>query len=190
MIEVWTRQHADVLKELNTSGRHWGSREFVETGMPEYRAFTIECYDWLAKNCPLPKAEGLPADALPVWVQTDRDATYFAGDDGVVMKLLVDENLVCGINVAKWGIIQNFGYVPLDEADRLRHVRMLKDCGINDVKAYTTPFYPEIKAEILASWPRLFDRSVRSDSELEYGIMREIRAEWISEVLHDKRTAI
>lgn len=182
MIEVWTRQHADVLRKLNGEGRHWGSREFVETGMPEYRGFTVECYNWLAEHCPLPKADGIPENALPVWVQTNPDAAYFAGDDGVVLKLRVDESLVCGINVAKWGIIQNFGYIPLNEADRLRHVRKLKDMGINDVKAYTTPFYPEIKAEILSSWPRLFDKSVKSDSELEYGIMREIRGEWIEEI--------
>ena len=197
MITVWTRQHVDVLKELKKSGRHAGSRDFVEPLMPEYRQFTIDCYEWLAKNVPLPWPEfqgnanegELPVcgmmheDELPVWVQTDPDATYYAGDDGVVLRLRVDESLVCGVNVAKWGIIQNFGYIPLNEADRLRHVRMLKDLGINDVKAYTTPFYPEVKAEILASWPRLFDRSVKSDSDLEYGIMREIRSEWIEEII-------
>lgn len=179
MIEVWTRQHLDVLKELNTVGRHWGRREFIETGMPEYRDFTIVCTEWLIRNCPLPPAEGVPDDAFPVWVQTNPEATYFAGDDGVVLKLLVDEKLICGVNVAKWGIIQNFGYIPLDEADRIRHVHQLRDLGISDIKAFTTPFYPEVKAEIVSSWPRLFDKSVKSDSELEYGIMREIRREWI-----------
>ena len=181
MITVWTRQHKNVLEELEKNGRHAGHEEFVEPLMPEYRQFTIDCYKWLSENAPLPD----PANAgeLPVWVQTDPDATYFPGDDGVILKMRVDESLICGVNVAKWGIIQNFGYIPLDETDRLRHIRMLKDYGISDIKAYTTPFYPEVRAEILASWPRLFDKNVKSGSELEYGIMREIRSEWIEDIM-------
>ena len=77
----------------------------------------------------------------------------------------------------------NYSYIPADEADARRHRQLLRDYGTNDAKAYMTQFYPDIKREIVASWPRLFDESVKLGNDLKYGTIWELRKEWIDKVI-------
>ena len=55
--------------------------------------------------------------------------------------------------------------------------------GISDVKACTTRFYPELRREIEESWLRLFDESIQLGNDLAYGLIWEIREEWIVRVI-------
>ena len=43
-------------------------------------------------------------------------------------------------------------------------------------------FYPQIKREIIDSWDRLFDDSIKVNSDQRYGLIWEIRKEWIVSV--------
>ena len=40
-------------------------------------------------------------------------------------------------------------------------------------------FYPELKEEIVRSWDRLFDDSVQLGNSSAYGVLWEIRREWV-----------
>ena len=53
----------------------------------------------------------------------------------------------------------------------------------SDTQAYMSRFYPQIKREIIDSWDRLFDDSVHLNSDQRYGIIWEIKKEWVSAVL-------
>ncbi|MBR0332133.1 MAG: DUF3841 domain-containing protein, partial [Alistipes sp.] len=39
------------------------------------------------------------------------------------------------VNIAKWGAMLNYSYLPADEADHKRHQKLLRDYGVSDVKA-------------------------------------------------------
>jgi hypothetical protein len=44
-------------------------------------------------------------------------------------------------------------------------------------------FYPDIRRKIVSSWDRLFDDTVKSGSSNAYGLMWEVRKEWVQNVI-------
>ena len=179
-ITVWTRQHENILQTLEQHGRHTAKREYV-LGNEDARLMLF-CYDWLVQHHPCPHLR--PADGdYPVWLSLQRDAAMLPSPGSVILELEVDEELVTYINIAKWGAINNFSYIPSDEADARRHRKLLADYGTGDAKACMTQFYPELKREIIASWDRLWDESIRLGNDFAYGLIWEVRKEWIRNII-------
>lgn len=180
-ITVWTKQHEDVLEELDRTGRHIASADYIRRDLKDDAPLVLETYDWLSSHSPA--AGDRPADAqYPVWVSYSGDATMLPGPGFVILELEIEEHLITDVNIAKWGTILNYSYIPRDEADGKRHKRLLADYGVSDAKAYMTPFYPQIKAEIIQSWDRLFDDSVRLGNDSAYGTIWEVRKKWIKKI--------
>ena len=103
-------------------------------------------------------------------------------ENEVVLELTLDDSLITLINVTKWGMILNYSYIPQDEADAKAHQEMLELYGTSDAQAVMTPFYPQIRREVIASWSRLFDDSVLAENSCYYGTIWEIRKEWITDI--------
>lgn len=181
-MKVWTKQHKNVWKELEETGRYIVSKQYVGADMQEYRSMFMEIYDWLTKTSP--GYDKKPQDVkYPVWVSLESGRTMMPEDGYVVLELEIDPEMITRINVGKWGMILNFSYIPLDEADAKKHQEKMQLYGVDDVKAVMTNFYPELKREIWNSWDRLFDETVKIGNDLCYGMIWEIKKEWITKVI-------
>ena len=181
-IRVWTKQHKSVLDTLQQTGRYTAKREFIKMDMGEHAGIVLEAYEWLAKNGP--DAHTRPADVeFPVWVSFSQERTMLLSEGAVLLELEIDPVLITSINIAKWGCILNYSYIPANEADAARHQKLLADYRISDAKAYMSQFYPEIKREIVNSWNRLFDDSVKVGNDTRYGNVWELRREWIRNIV-------
>lgn len=180
-IKVWTRQHRSVLETLEREGCYRAQRAFIRMDLQEHADLVLEAYDWLVRSCP--DAANRPAEVeYPVWVSFRQDATMLPDENTVILELELEEDQITRVNIAKWGAILNYSYIPADEADAKRHKKLLQDYGVSDAKAFMTQFYPEIKREILHSWQRLFDESVQLGNDLCYGIIWEVKKQWITAV--------
>lgn len=180
-IRVWTRQHRSVLETLEQTGRYCAKRDFIRMDLQEHADLVLEAYDWLVRNCP--DAQHRPADVeYPVWVSFRQDATMLPDEHTVILALELEESRITRVNIAKWGAILNYSYIPADEADKRRHQKLLQDYGVSDAKAFMSRFYPGIKREIMDSWRRLFDDSVQLGNALCYGIIWEVKRQWITDV--------
>lgn len=181
---VYTKQRKEILKELDEKGYHVTSANHVAVEWKEDTKIVLEVYDWLVKH--VPSRESKPDYALyPVWVSLSHEATMLLDDQSVVLELAVDPSLITKINIFKWGKILNYSYIPENEADARVHSEMLELYGVSDMKAYMTPFYPDIKREIVGSWKRLFDDTVTLGNEECYGILWEIKKEWVVNVYQE-----
>ena len=175
LISVWTKQHRSVAETLRQTGRYTAKRAYVQADLQDCAPLVLTPYDWLAARIP-----GRPADAeYPVWLSFQNDAVMLPDENSVVLALRMDPEKITRINIAKWGAILNYAYLPADPADSARHAALLRNCGVSDAKAVMTRFYPELRAEILSSWDRLFDDRVQLGNDFAYGITRELRQEWI-----------
>ena len=105
------------------------------------------------------------------------------GPDTAILELSLDPELITPINIAKWGAMLNYSYLPADEADRRQHQKLLASLGISDARAFMTPFYPEVRGQILDSWQRLFDDTVQLGNDFAYGTIWEVRSEWVTNLL-------
>lgn len=180
-IHVWTKQHKAVLEQLERDGRYVAKRRYVQNDLGEQAEIMAKVYDVLVANHP--KLNEKPEDAeVPVWVSFEHERTMMVTPDFVILELELDENLITKININKWGQVMNYGYLPLDKEDQKRHVEFMKNCGTSDAKAVMSNFYPELKREIVESWTRLFDDSVKFGSDASYGLIWEVTRDMLVNV--------
>lgn len=181
-IKVWTKQNEKVLEELYETGRYTAKKEYIMKDLQEHADLVLETYEWLTKNSPGAKEKPLDVQ-FPVWVSFQENATMMPSEGAVILELEVEEESITRVNIAKWGTILNYGYIPADEADEKRHKQLLKDYGTSDTKAYMSRFYPQIKQEIKESWKRLFDCQILVGNDWNYGNIWEIRKEWVTKII-------
>ena len=175
-IHVWTKQHIKVLENLKKTGRHVATSEAIHKS--EEAMTMIDAYDWLQKT--IPDQKNRPKDAdYPIWVCLQKEMLTLPTPDTVILELTVNEELLTYLNVAKWGAVNNCSYIPLNEEDEKRHKEMMAAYGVTDLKACTSRFYPELKKEIVDSWDRVFDDQIQLGNDYAYGLLWEIKEEWI-----------
>ena len=182
-IKVWTKQNAAVADILERQGRYIVKEEYIGADLdPQHRGFVLDIYRWLADNTP--GAESRPADvSYPVWVSYRKEGVMLPEEGFVILELELDPAMITPVNIAKWGSIMNYSYLPKDEKDAARHKQLLRDIGVTDARAYMSRFYPEIKEEIRRSWKRLFDDSVILQQDRSvYGNIWEVRSEWVTQI--------
>ena len=182
-IKVWTKQNAAVADILEHEGRYIVKEEYIGTDLDaQHRGFVLDIYRWLADNTP--GVETRPADvSYPVWVSYRKESVMLPEEGFVILELELDPAMITPVNIAKWGSIMNYSYLPKDEKDSARHKQLLRDIGVTDARAYMSRFYPEIKEEIRRSWKRLFDDSVILQQDRSvYGNIWEVRSEWVTQI--------
>ena len=178
MLTVWTKQHVSVLEELESTGRYIARQAYIAKDLEEHAGLVLQAYDWLVTRAALRYPR--PADvSYPVWLSYSREATMMPTPGSVMLELSIDESLIMPVNIGKWGTILNFSYIPADEADRRAHEDLLSSMGVYDAKAFMTPFYPELKRQVIDSWDRLFDPEVIVNNTDAYGTVWELRREWL-----------
>ena len=77
-ITVWSKQHENVWKVLQETGRYTVKREYIIKDLKEHSGLVLDTYEWLVKNGP--DYGNKPADVeFPVWVSFRQDATMLPG---------------------------------------------------------------------------------------------------------------
>ncbi len=177
-IPVWTRQGAAIETELRRTGRYIARRERIAEALGEDARFFLTQYDWLRREAArrLPPPEGA---GYPIWVSLRPESALPPEKGSILLALHVAEEALLPVDIARWSRILDGAYLAAGEEDLAAHRERLAMYGCDDARAVTTPFYPELKREIMASWPRLFD--VPGDGRV--GLIWEIRADQIGEMI-------
>ena len=181
-IVVWTKQNENVIKELGKFGRYTAKQEYIVKDLDKHAHLVLEVYDWLVKNTP--NASEKPYDVeYPIWLSLNKEATMLASAGTVILELEIEPPLMTMIDINKWGTILNYSYIPTDEQDAKKHAQLLAQYRVSDTKAYMSNFYPQIKRKIIDSWNRLFDYSIILGNDKKYGIIWEVRREWVTQII-------
>ena len=176
---VWTKQHQSVWEIIQRDGVYHATGDRIFRN--EDSQLMKDAYNWLAGS--IPHAGEKPRGAAyPIWLSFSHAGTMLLTPDTLLLELEVPVDLITNINIAKWGTILNCSYIPKDEADALRHRRLLADYNTSDVRACMTAFFPQIRREIQDSWLRLFDPDIQVGSPECYGTIWEVRKEWVRTV--------
>jgi hypothetical protein len=179
-VKVWTKQHADILSDLEKSGRYIVKKEYIHQKMGEHAQLYFEVYNWYRKAAE--KIVLAPGDVeYPIWVSLNENEKIGNSGGNVLLEIEVDEDILITMDMDKWGRIVNYMYIPKSEADQEEHDRMLENYNTNDCSAYMSPFFPVIKKKIQKSWDRLFDDSYTL-TPVRVGTIWELRKEWITNI--------
>ena len=181
-ITVWTKQNIAVLDQLQSSGRFIAEERYIRRELGDTAPIMLYVYRWLADHVHI--AGEKPADAVyPVWVSFDRDATMMAEPGYVVIELSLDTEKIAAIDILKWTTITNYSYIAADEEDEQAHNSLLTESGTDNIRAVMTQFYPEVRDRIISSWDRLFEPPARPGDQGTYGLIWEVKSEWIQKTI-------
>ncbi len=182
-LTVWTKQNEAVLEQLEANGRFTADPRYIRRELEDTADTMLYIYRWLAEHMPAPADHSRSEDVnYPVWVTFTRDAVMMPEPGYVILGLRLDRSLITAIDIIKWTKITNYSYIPADEADEREHNEMLRLMGINNAAAVMTGFYPEVREKIIRSWDRLFEPPA-SPGPGSYGLIREVREEWIQQII-------
>lgn len=181
-ITVWTKQNNAVLDQLDSNGRFIADERYIRRELGDTAPVMLYIYGWLSDHVPI--AGNKPEDAVyPVWVSFDRDATMMAEPGYAILELSLDTDKIVAIDILKWTTITNYSYIAVDEEDEREHNRLLEESGTDNARAVMTQFYPELRNRIIHSWDRLFDPPAIPGDQGTYGLIWEVRSEWITRII-------
>ncbi len=179
-VKVWTKQHKDILKDLNDNGRYIVKKQYIENKMEDHSDLYFNSYNWFRNRAK--EIVPVPDDVeFPIWVSVTEESKIPNSEGNVLLEIEVDEDLLITMDLDKWGYIVNYMYIPKDKEDEENHAKILKSYGIDDTRGYMSNFYPNIKNKIVKSWERLFDDSIIL-SDARVGTLWEIKKEWITKI--------
>ena len=181
-LRVWTKQHQDVWKVLEEEGRYISKKEYIVQKMEDISGLYLEAYTWYSSRAAaiVPRP---PDVKFPIWVSLG-EAPVLGNDPGTLMlELEVPKDRLVAVDYDKWGYAINLLYLPAGPADEAEHEKMLKSYGVDDIEAYTSPFYPMIKKKIIKSWDAVFVTDRQAQDSAQVGTLWEIRKEWVKQVI-------
>lgn len=184
---LWTRQHKNVLNELEEKGVYRVKKEYIQEKMDTISDYYFKLYNWYVKRAEIivPRPDGA---IYPIWLSTSSELMLQPTKGTVILELEVDRNLVVITDSNKWGYIVNYFYLPIDDDDEIRHDKEMVKYGIRDESALIMGdkgnFYPLLRNEIIHSWERLFSECDEK-SPLAQATMWEIRKEWVVDAIYD-----
>lgn len=180
-VKVWTKQHEGILQVLDQTGRFLAQKTYIQQKMEDHAPLYLGVYEWYFHRAS--KIVPPPVDAkYPIWVSLSKEERIANSEGNVILEVELAEEQLLIVDLLKWGNIVNHLYIPKDLADQKEHARMLNTYGIDDVTAFMTPFYPNIKRKIEQSHDRLFD-DTSVLGERKVGTIWEIRKEWITKII-------
>jgi len=178
---LWTAQAQIVLDTIEKNGVYMVKREFILQKYQSMSNLFLKPYDWFVSRAS--KIVPLPQGAqYAIWVYSDPNMISNYGPGDAIVEIEAPKEKVIMFDEGKWLKILNLSYIPADPEDDARFKKTVRDNGLShDSQAYTTNFYPILKREIIKSWDRLFDESIRL-SEFRMGALWELKNEWIIKV--------
>ena len=101
--------------------------------------------------------------------------------------ITVPKDEVIYFDGAKWDLVLNNQYVPLDKEDAKRFENVLKKCGADKVynifECKYDGIFDDIREEIVSSWERIFDITDRSEFVVQANLW-QIKKEWVKHIVY------
>ena len=180
-IKLHTRQHKNVLEELDKYGVYRVKKEYILEKMDTISDYYLSLYQWYGRNAAkiVPRPEGV---IYPIWLSTSEELMLQPTEDTIIFEIEVDRKDVIYTDGNKWDYVVNYFYLPVDHEDEERHNNELEKFGISDESSLITGdngnFYPLLKNKIIKSWERLFEPFDEKSSPSQATIW-EIKKEWV-----------
>ncbi|MBP8654653.1 MAG: DUF3841 domain-containing protein [Proteocatella sp.] len=185
-MKLWTRQHKNVVNQLNEHGVYRVRKEYILDKMDTISDYYLNLYDWYSRNASkiVPRPEGV---IYPIWLSVSHEMMLQPTEGTVILEIEADRSEVIITDMDKWGYIVNYFYLPLDSEDEEKHNEELRRFGISNelslINGDNGNFYPLLKNKVIKSWERLFE-PFDNQSALLQATMWEIRKEQVVNIIH------
>ena len=154
-ITLYASQADPVIEAIERNGVCYSKEAYVRKKYQESAKIFTTAYSWFVRE--MEKYVKKPDGAeYPYWAFREAyNVDQSMGGNFLTLEVPLDEVLL--FDMYDWSRILCLQYMGKNEADEKEFRRMLSDYGIKrECDVVLTRFYPELKAQVLESWKRLF----------------------------------
>ena len=110
-VRLWTRQHKNILDELEKHGTYRVKKEYIAEKMDTFSNYYLSLYEWYGKNAEklVPRPDGV---IYPIWLSTSSDMMLQPTEDTVILEIEVDKKDIIYTDLERWGYVVNYFYLP------------------------------------------------------------------------------
>ena len=184
-ITLWTRQVSEIMKEIEENGIYKVKEEYIRKKNDTISDYYLSLYKWFTREAKK-YIEVADKYLYPIWFNVSDEFRLRPVEGTVTLKLKIPSKDLLLCNYDAWGYAVNYFYVPLNEADKLRHKEELVKYGLtSDDELFLTSkgnFYTLLKREVEKSWERIFTLKPTDMKACLVATTWEIKKEWIEEV--------
>lgn len=184
-VTLFTRQHHDAKKILEKNGVFRMKPEWIMRKYGDISDHYMKSYDWLthASAKRVPKPAGV---TYPIWCNISEDYMLRAAPGESIFKLSINKDRIIYFESAKWDLVLNQMYIPIDAEDRKAFQEELHKRGIaNEFVLFSRDvarFHPDLINRVRTSWDRVFSIQDWNIFNVQANIW-EFRAEDVQEIL-------
>lgn len=185
-VNLYTRQHGNSLYELKNKGIIQNKILYVSLHMRDISDFFLEKYDCFVKMASkrVPKPDDI---SYPIWCSVSKGNCLKPIEKEVVYAITVPKDEVIYFDGAKWDLVLNNQYVPLDKDDAKRFEKELVkrriDNSFNIFDRKYDEMFDNLREEIVNSWERIFEITDRSEFVVQANLW-QIKEEWIKHIIY------
>lgn len=184
-VTLYTRQHENSLYELDKKGIITNKEIYVRMHMRDISDFFLEKYRLFVKMAEkiVPRDE---ATEYPIWCTVSKKYCLRPIDKEVVYELEVPKEEIIYFDGAKWDLVLNNLYIPIDKEDGENFSNEIAKLGVTDSFSFIDGkykgMYPEIEKKIRDSWQRIFIIDQFSEISIQANLWK-IKGEWVKRII-------
>ncbi|MBR2894418.1 MAG: DUF3841 domain-containing protein [Oscillospiraceae bacterium] len=182
-IRLYCAQSAPVLNALRRDGVCFSKAEYVSKKYDESSSIFLTAYEWFARSAA--KIVPPPEEAeLPYWTFGAPYSVDLSGGGRLLTLDVPIDEVIC-FDLYDWNRILCMKLLPTDDAQERTFRKELRARGLTEDQVMLSSFYPELKAQIMESWQRLFrhHKAILSGDTSGVGGVQaalwQIKREWI-----------
>lgn len=182
-IRLYCAQSAPVLEALRDDGICFSKAEYVTKKYAESSPIFLTAYEWFARSAAkiVPPPKGAQ---LPYWTFGAPYSVDLSGGGQLLTLDVPVEETIC-FDLYDWNRILCMKLLPTDDTQEYRFRSELRARGLTEDQVMLSNFYPDLKAQIMESWERLFrhhETILSGDTSGVGGVQAalwQIKREWI-----------
>lgn len=184
-VTLYTRQHENSLYELDKKGIITNKEIYVRMHMRDISDFFLEKYRLFVKMAEkiVPRDE---STEYPIWCTVSKKYCLRPIDKEVVYELEVPKEEIIYFDGAKWDLVLNNLYIPIDKEDGENFSNEIAKLGVTDSFSFIDGkykgMYPEIEKKIRDSWQRIFIIDQFSEISIQANLWK-IKGEWVKRII-------
>lgn len=184
-IELYTAQLNAIADSIKDGHSHYVKMKYIEEKYKEVKGVFLNAYGWYVRQASAIVEKPEQAESAVWTFINERYAEMHPGYTVIRLKVPVREAVF--FRMSDWNKILNLRYVGRTKAEEDQYSEKLEKYGVKyEGDVYQTPFYPQLKAELVASWANLFrfDHEVKNGGFPEFEDMQAglwcIKKEWVA----------
>ena len=182
-ITLYSAQARPVLEVLRRDGVCFSREAYVRKKYQDISPLFLTAYHWFVEQAAQLAAPPDGAE-FPYWAFADPYSVEGSGDVEI-LRLEVPRDQVVLFDLYDWNRILQLQPLFASEAEERTFRKELRLRGITAKDVMLTSFYPELRQQVLGTWPRLLrhhEALLRGDCSGVGGVQAalwQIRSEWV-----------